>query len=89
MREIQKKHRENEDMLHLVGWILFVLCAIFFIAASLKNQDTLTLFGSILFLISCLVFILPLVRRIKNSENKKTRSENKATAADAKSRAAG
>ncbi|NWH05931.1 hypothetical protein [Desulfobacter latus] len=88
MKKIERNHKEKEDMLHLVGWILFVLCAIFFIASSLKNQDTLTFIGSVLFLISCLVFIIPLVRRINNSENEKTKSYNTATVADAKSRAA-
>jgi len=87
MKEIERNHEEKEDILHLIGWILFVLCAIFFIASSLKNQDTLTLIGSILFLISCLVFIIPLVRRINNSENGKTKSYNKSTVADAKSSA--
>lgn len=88
MKEIQKNHKEQENMLHLVGWILFVLCALFFIASSLKNQDTLTLIGSLLFLLSCIVFIIPLVRKMKNSENEKSMSYNKAISADAKSRTA-
>lgn len=85
MKEIQKNHKEKEDMLHLVGWILFVLCAIFFIASSLKNHDTLTLIGSVLFLISCLVFIISLIGRMKNSEDEKAKSSGKAISVDAKS----
>ena len=45
----------------LWGWILFILCACFFIASGIKNNDTLTLLGSIIFLIACLVFIIPLL----------------------------
>lgn len=66
MKNNYKNYKKQEDILHLIGWILFVLCAIFFIASSLKNQDTLTLIGSVLFLLSCIVFIVPLVRKIKS-----------------------
>jgi len=45
----------------ICGWALFVLCAVFFIAASLKNRDILGLVASIIFLIACFVFIIPLV----------------------------
>ncbi len=45
----------------ICGWGLFVLCAVFFFASSLKNNDMLGLVGSIIFLIACFVFIIPLV----------------------------
>jgi predicted membrane channel-forming protein YqfA (hemolysin III family) len=48
---------------HLWGWVLFILCAGFFIASSIKNKDMLTLIGSIVFLIACVVFIIPLIVR--------------------------
>ncbi len=60
---MKENHKEQENRYHLAGWILFVLCAIFFIAASVKNRDPLTLIGSVIFLISCIVFIIPLVRK--------------------------
>lgn len=47
----------------LWGWILFVLCAGFFIASGLKNHDLFSLIGSIIFLIACLVFIIPLLTK--------------------------
>ena len=78
MKEFQENYKEQENKQHLVGWLLFVLCAIFFIASSLKNRDTIALIGSVIFLISCIVFIIPLVRKMKNSENDKTKSYNKA-----------
>ena len=55
----------------LWGWILFILCAGFFIASSIKNNDPLTLMGSIIFLIACLVFIIPLMTK----GGKKTRGD--------------
>ena len=45
----------------LWGWILFIICAGFFMASSIKNQDTLGLVASIIFLIACVVFIIPLL----------------------------
>ncbi len=59
----------REVKYHLAGWILFILCACFFIASSIKNQDTLALIGSMLFLIACLIFIVPLIWPEKKTEN--------------------
>jgi hypothetical protein len=65
MKEIPENQKKQESKLQLMGWILFVLCAFFYIASSLKNRDTLTFIGSVFFLISCIVFIIPLVRKMK------------------------
>jgi len=68
-----KKNRKNqigqEIKYQLAGWILFIICAIFFIASSLKNHDTLTFIGGVIFLIACIVFLIPLVRSNKKAEN--------------------
>lgn len=88
MKEIQEIQKKQENKQQLVGWILFVLCAIFFIASSLKNRDALTFIGSVLFLTSCIVFIIPLARKMKNTEDENNKSYNKANAADAKNRTA-
>ena len=45
------------------GWILFVICAVFFIVSGIKNQDLFSLIGSIIFLVACLVFIIPMVTK--------------------------
>lgn len=50
----------SEDAYHLAGWLLFVVCALLFIASAVKNQDLLTLIGSLLFLAACVVFLIPL-----------------------------
>ena len=61
-----KTNRERK--FHLVGWILFMVCAGFFIASSIETDSVLSLVGSIIFLIGCVVFIAPLV--IKEKQNK-------------------
>ena len=64
-----EKNQENKIGLaikyQLAGWILFIICAIFFIASSLKNGDILTFIGSVIFLIACIVFLVPLVKSKK------------------------
>ncbi len=57
----------REAKYHLAGWLLFILCALFFIASSLKNRDTLALIGSVVFLVACLYFIVPLIRPEKKA----------------------
>jgi predicted membrane channel-forming protein YqfA (hemolysin III family) len=67
MKETMEKHERQDLKFQLFGWILFIVCAIFFIASSFKNGDTLTFIGSILFLIACIVFLIPLFKTIKNN----------------------
>jgi len=66
---IMKNHEGQDLKYQLFGWILFIVCAIFFIASSLKNGDILTFIGSVIFLIACVVFLIPLFRTIKKAEN--------------------
>jgi uncharacterized membrane protein YhhN len=54
---------EKEKRYHVAGWILFVICAVVFIASGIKNKDMLTIAGSIVFLIACVVFLIPLFRK--------------------------
>jgi hypothetical protein len=55
----------SENQHHLIGWILFVLCALCFLASSLQNRDLLACIGSLLFLIACGFFIVPLVKKME------------------------
>jgi predicted membrane channel-forming protein YqfA (hemolysin III family) len=59
MKEHKKQFRQ-EIKYQLLGWILFILCAIFYILSSLKNHDTLTFIGSVIFLVACITFLIPL-----------------------------
>ena len=69
MKETMENNEGQDLKCQLFGWILFIVCAIFFIASSLKNGDTLTFIGSIIFLIACIVFLIPLLKKIKKGEN--------------------
>ncbi len=52
---------DREVRYHIIGWVLFVVCALFFMAAAWANGDWLTLIGSIIFLFACVVFLIPLL----------------------------
>jgi len=65
MKENQEKQIVQKIKWQIAGWILFILCAVFYITSGLKNNDVLTLIGSVIFLVACIVFVIPLVRSIK------------------------
>jgi len=52
---------KKEKRYHLAGWLLFLVCAIFFIAQSLTDNNTLGLSASIIFFTGCIAFLIPLV----------------------------
>lgn len=74
-KETLAAKRKRELNFQLWGWLLFIVCAILFIAASIKNQDALTLMGSLFFLIACVVFLIPLVRSTTRLKSR-TRGDN-------------
>lgn len=48
----------------LAGWTMFILSAVFFIAAAWRAGDMLALLGGLLFLFACFSFVYPIIRRI-------------------------
>ena len=47
----------------VAGWVLFVVCAGFFLAAGWRDRDPLVVAGGVLFLLGCFFFLVPLLRR--------------------------
>ena len=45
--------------LQILGWILFIVSALAFMASSIRNGDTLGLVGGAFFLLACFVFLIP------------------------------
>ena len=68
---------KRKDRYALGGWLLFILCAVFYLASSLKNHDPLAIIGSVLFLVACLVFMVPIVRPDKQAVRKTEHLEEK------------
>ena len=59
--------KDLEKKCHLAGWILFVVCAGFFIASAVKAQDFVMIVGSVIFLVACLVFLVPFLAKTDRS----------------------
>ena len=53
--------KKTEARFHLMGWLIFIVCAIFFIIESLSAGNILFLVASLVFLGGCIVFLIPLV----------------------------
>jgi predicted membrane channel-forming protein YqfA (hemolysin III family) len=78
--EKQKKGQSDQELkYHLAGWIVFIVCAGFFLASSVKNHDMLTFIGSLLFLIACVIFLIPLVDSCKKRGKDTPLHEDKTT----------
>ncbi len=63
-----RQNNVQELKYHAFGWILFLICAVLFIASSIRNQDTMALIGSVLFLLACFAFLIPLVRNLRQDD---------------------
>lgn len=44
----------------VAGWVLFIVSALFFIAAAWRTGDLLALAGGIFFLVACFSFLVPI-----------------------------
>ncbi|MEA3442160.1 MAG: cytochrome oxidase subunit III [Chloroflexota bacterium] len=62
-------NKNREKKFQLWGWILFLVCAVFFIASSIEDNNILSLVGSIIFFIACVVFLIPLVVKGSRDED--------------------
>jgi FtsH-binding integral membrane protein len=47
----------------ILGWALFVISAVAFLASSIRSGDGLAIAGSFFFLVACIAFLVPLLRQ--------------------------
>jgi len=66
----------NQLRFQLLGWILFVFSALFFITSSFRAGDLVSLIGGLLFLFACFVFLIPLVSTMRSRSTPKVVSRN-------------
>ena len=59
MSKQSNRLQKIEFKFQLGGWVLFILSASFFTAASIRAGDILSLLGSLLFLFACFLFLIP------------------------------
>ena len=54
----------------LLGWLLFIVSAAFFIASSVRSGDMVGLLGGLFFLVACFFFLVPFMVRGGHDEKK-------------------
>jgi hypothetical protein len=59
--------KTRDSLFHLAGWILFIVCALFYLASSIISRDYLAFAGSLIFLIACFIFVYPLLVSIRDT----------------------
>lgn len=64
--------------LQILGWLLFIACALCYIAANIRSGDWLSLWGSLLFLLACLVFMAQLLPKPVKQHESADKSEGAA-----------
>lgn len=55
------RHRDKQVRYDLVGWVLFLLCALLFLFAAIDDRDPILTLASLLFLGGCVVFLIPVL----------------------------
>jgi lipid-A-disaccharide synthase-like uncharacterized protein len=49
----------NAKRLHLLAWILFLICGVFYLIAAIRDRDPLLIAGSVCFVVAVAIFLLP------------------------------
>jgi len=58
----------SQHRFQLLGWVLFIFSALFFITSSIRAEDPVSLIGGLLFLFACFVFLIPLVSTMRSGK---------------------
>jgi lipid-A-disaccharide synthase-like uncharacterized protein len=49
----------NAKRLHLLAWLLFLICGILYLVAAIRDRDPLLISGSVCFVVAVAIFLLP------------------------------
>ena len=52
--------------IELIGWLLFLLCAVLFLISGLRNNDVWTIIASVLFGIGVILFLVGFKHKKEN-----------------------
>jgi len=65
-----------EKRAHIIGWGLFIICALFFLVSSIVNKDAFAFVGSLTFLLACFVFLFPLLCTNNQKQKQEKQHDN-------------
>lgn len=51
--------------LHLIAWLLFLACGIFYLIAAILDGDPLVIAGTICFVVAVIIFLVPIAQNGK------------------------
>jgi predicted membrane channel-forming protein YqfA (hemolysin III family) len=57
----------RDTVFHLIGWLLFLVCAVLFLVSGVNTGDGLLIAGSVVFLVACIVFLVPLIGELRRA----------------------
>jgi predicted membrane channel-forming protein YqfA (hemolysin III family) len=63
-------HQDNDALFHLVGWVLFLVCAFLFLYVAIRDGDVVLALASLVFLVGCIAFLIPLLRHMLRQNTK-------------------
>jgi len=56
-------HQDKDALYHLVGWVLFLVCAFLFLYVAIRDGDLVLALASLVFLAGCIAFLIPLLKK--------------------------
>ena len=62
-------HQDKEALFHIVGWVLFVVCAFLFLYIAIRDGDLVLALASFVFLAGCIAFLIPLLKKDRKDKS--------------------
>jgi hypothetical protein len=56
-------HQDKDAPFHLLGWVLFLVCAFLFLYVAIRDSDVVLALASLVFLAGCIAFLIPLLKK--------------------------
>ena len=62
-------HQVKDALFHLVGWVLFLVCAFLFLYVAIRDGDLVLALASLVFLAGCIAFLIPLLKKDRKDKS--------------------
>ncbi len=62
-------HQDKDAPFHLVGWVLFLVCAFLFLYVAIRDGDLVLALASLVFLAGCIAFLIPLLKKDRKNKS--------------------
>ena len=62
-------HQDKDAPYHLLGWVLFLVCAFLFLYVAIRDSDVVLALASLVFLAGCVAFLIPLLKKDRKDKS--------------------